>query len=171
MAFGIVTVLIWDVTTFCFGIVTFWFKFGIFQLNTNVAPVFTQSYLYQITAPQQLTRLLCLRRARYVKMVKTKQTAKKSTGYPAPRMALLQSQTRFMRSRRVAQATKGKGRMVSNRERHSITNNITLRMQTDVPSHVLTVEVRGPINLKADMDKDHDEVRNQFFNHFTMTNP
>lgn len=70
-----------------------------------------------------------------------------------------------MRSRKVAQirsTTKGTG---SNTEGHStgITNNTTLRIQLDVPKHVLTVDVRGPINLKSDMDKDHDEVRNLFF--------
>jgi hypothetical protein len=100
-------------------------------------------------------------------MVRSKQTAKKSTGYRAPRVTLLPSRTRIMRSRKAAQiksTTNQKGRAGSNAEgpSTSITNNVTLRIQLDVPTHVLTVDVRGPINLKADMDKDHDEVRRLF---------
>lgn len=34
----------------------------------------------------------------------------------------------------------------------------SLMIQPDVPIHVLTVEVCGQINPKADMDKDHDKV-------------
>lgn len=44
-----------------------------------------------------------------------------------------------------------------------ITNEINVTIQPDVPTHVLTVQVRGPVNLNADMDKDHDEVRSHFF--------
>lgn len=45
----------------------------------------------------------------------------------------------------------------------TIANLINVVIQPDIPTHVLTVQVRGPVNLKADMDKDPDEVRSHSF--------
>jgi len=63
----------------------------------------------------------------------------------------------------IASTSKGKGTTGSNTAGHSISNSITLTIQPEVPTHVLTVEVRGLVNPKADMDEDHDEVRSLFF--------
>jgi hypothetical protein len=95
-------------------------------------------------------------------MVLKKQTAKKSTGATAPRIDLHRASSRIKASRKAAKITYGK-RPPSNRKGHPITNSISLNIQPDVPTHVLSVEVRGPVNLKADMDKDHDEVHSPSF--------
>ena len=37
--------------------------------------------------------------------------------------------------------------------------SITVTIQPEIPTHILRVEVRGPLDEKADIDKDHDKVR------------
>lgn len=49
-----------------------------------------------------------------------------------------------------------------------ISTIFSLMIQPDVPIYVLTVEVCGQVNPKADMDKDHDKVGSLFFQ-FSMT--
>jgi hypothetical protein len=95
-------------------------------------------------------------------MVRSKVTAKKSTGAPAQRMTIPEVESKMKGARKVASTSKGKIRTRSIPE-HSITNSITLTIQPDVPTNVLRVEVRGQVNPKADMDKDHDEVCSHFF--------
>jgi hypothetical protein len=106
----------------------------------------------------------------YKTMARSKQTAKKSTGAPAPRITLQRSSSRIKRAQKLVNIASSGKRPASNRKGRSITNSITFNIQPDVPTHVLTVEVRGPVNLRADMDKDHDEVHSLFSSHFTKTN-
>lgn len=71
---------------------------------------------------------------------------------------------------REGSTSKGKGREGSDTETHSISNSIRVKIEPEVDTHVLTVEVRGKPIPNANMDEDHDEVRSQFFLHFTRTN-
>jgi hypothetical protein len=102
-------------------------------------------------------------------MARTTQSAKRSTGAPAPRMNLhplrgiKNAAPNARKKAKLATAAKGKGGTRQNTKCLSITNSINIKTQPDVPTHVLEVESRGPINLNADMDKDHDEVCITFF--------
>lgn len=110
-------------------------------------------------------------------MVNTKRTSKKSPGASASHMSLPEAHRSIKVSRKRASAvssSKGKEKektpTPSNTESHSISNSIKLIVEPQVPTHVLTVEVRGAPIPKANMDEDHDEVPNYFFLHFTTMN-
>lgn len=95
-------------------------------------------------------------------MVGLKNASKNSTGAPAPRTTLRGPSIRVRDAKNqaiIASAKKAKGPTRSNADGPSIPNSINFKFQPDVPTHVLTVEVRGTIIPKSDMDKDHDEVR------------
>jgi hypothetical protein len=47
-------------------------------------------------------------------------------------------------------------------------DTISIDIQPSVPTHVLTVQVRGPVNDSADMDKYHDEVSSLLFSCFSV---
>ena len=95
-----------------------------------------------------------------------KATAKRSTGAPAPRMNANPSgsSVKVLRKRaKMAPTNQRMGGGGSNIAGNSITNTINLNIHPEVATHVLTVDVRGPANEKADMEKEHDNVRAFFF--------
>lgn len=73
----------------------------------------------------------------------------------------------------IASTTKGKGAICSNAMGSSIPNSINVTITPEVSTNVLTVEVRGKVNAKADMDKDHDEVGTLFSTNYSdeLMNP
>jgi hypothetical protein len=93
-------------------------------------------------------------------MARTKQTAKRSTGAPAPRTKIaLQEGHKFLEHRKKIIIKVPP--IQPNRSRRG--DLVTIRIENEVLTRVLTVEVQGPVNEKADMDSDHDEV------HFLLT--
>ena len=94
-----------------------------------------------------------------------RKSLKKSLGASARRMTLSSPPSRTKSARILAKMQSTTTAMTcSNTEGHSITNSIAFNIQPDVPTHVLTIDVRGQANLNADMDHDHDEVRG-IYNH------
>jgi hypothetical protein len=93
-------------------------------------------------------------------MPRSKQTAKKSTGAPAPRMQLLPRSVSMRSARKVSEK---KALLLAatrpSRAKKTNTENISIMIESSLPTHVLTVQVLGPINENANMDQDHDEVR------------
>jgi hypothetical protein len=90
-------------------------------------------------------------------MVKLRKSLNKSTRASAPRITLPSPPSRIRSARISAKIASTSTR--SNTEGHSITNSMILNIQPDVPTHVLTINVRGQVIPNSDMDKDHDEVR------------
>lgn len=93
-------------------------------------------------------------------MPRTKQSAKRSTGASAPHLDIKSSALKASKKATVTQKT---GLLTRSRSRTHPTpqtpqNSIRFITQPDVPVHVLTVLVQGPVNEMADMDKHHDEV-------------
>jgi hypothetical protein len=89
-------------------------------------------------------------------MPRTRQSAKRSTGGFAPHFNI--NSSAIKKSKKASIARKTARSLTSSSTDTKPQNIITFITQPDVPTHVLTVQVQGPVNEKADMDKDHDEV-------------